>query len=151
MTEPTTTGPVALLVGTRKGAFIFRSDEARHRWRMEGPIFLGHQLNHLVVDPRERGTLLAAAKTGHLGPTIFRSSDLGASWTEAAQPPAFAKGDPLGRVVDYSMCVVPGHASEPGAWYAGTSPIALFRSEDGGDRVPRPRSAGRTTLTASSF
>src|SRR5262249_31517 len=27
----------------------------------------------------------------------------------------------------------PGHASEPHAWYAGTSPEGLFRSEDAGD------------------
>jgi photosystem II stability/assembly factor-like uncharacterized protein len=26
----------------------------------------------------------------------------------------------------------PGHSSEPGVWYAGTSPQGLFRSEDGG-------------------
>jgi photosystem II stability/assembly factor-like uncharacterized protein len=28
--------------------------------------------------------------------------------------------------------LTPGHASEPGVWYAGTSPKGLFRSEDGG-------------------
>ncbi|WP_294255997.1 hypothetical protein [Propionivibrio sp.] len=40
--------------------------------------------------PRDGRTLLASAKTGHLGPTIFRSTDLGQSWKEAAKPPAFA-------------------------------------------------------------
>jgi photosystem II stability/assembly factor-like uncharacterized protein len=134
MAGPTpSTAPVALFVGTRKGAFVFRADAARRTWTLEGPIFLGHQLNHVVLDPRDRRTLLAAAKTGHLGPTIFRSSDLGKSWTEASRPPAFPKGEPAARVVDYSMCVVPGHVSEPGVWYAGTSPQALFRSEDAGD------------------
>lgn len=29
--------------------------------------------------------------------------------------------------------VTPGHVSEPGVWYAGTSPIGLFRSEDAGE------------------
>lgn len=28
---------VMLLVGTRKGAFIYRSDAARKKWRVEGP------------------------------------------------------------------------------------------------------------------
>ena len=89
MAGPTpSTAPVALFVGTRKGAFVFRADAARRTWTLEGPIFLGHQLNHVVLDPRDRRTLLAAAKTGHLGPTIFRSSDLGKSWTEASGPPA---------------------------------------------------------------
>ena len=87
-------------------------------------------LNHLVLDPRDRRTLLAAAKTGHLGPTVFRSTDLGRTWKEAARPPAFPKGD--GRAVDHTFWLTPGHASEPGSWYAGTSPQGLFRSDDGG-------------------
>jgi hypothetical protein len=36
-------------------------------------------------------------------------------------------------VVDHSFWLTPGHASEPGVWYAGVSPQGLFRSEDGGD------------------
>ncbi len=66
---------VQLLVGTRKGAWIYRSDAARRAWSVQGPIFLGHIVNHLVLDPRDGKTLLMAASTGHLGPTIFRSAD----------------------------------------------------------------------------
>lgn len=127
---------LALFVATKKGAWIFRSDPARQTWRADGPHFLGHIIHHLVLDPRDRTTLLAAAKTGHLGPTIFRSTDLGKSWSEAKSPPAFAKvpeGDgKAGRAVDHTFWLTPGHASEPGVWYAGTSPHGLFRSEDGG-------------------
>ena len=83
---------VLVLVATRKGAWLFRGDGARRAWRVDGPHFLGHVLNHLVLDPRDRRTLLAAAKTGHLGPTVFRSTDLGRTWKEAARPPAFAEG-----------------------------------------------------------
>jgi hypothetical protein len=53
--------------------------------------FLGHIISHLVLDPRDGQTLLAAAKTGHLGPTIFRSTDLGRSWSEAKRPPALLR------------------------------------------------------------
>ena len=119
-----------LLVATRKGAWLYRGDPARRAWRVDGPHFLGHVLNHLVLDPRDGRTLLAAAKTGHLGPTVFRSTDLGRTWKEAARPPAFPKGD--GRAVDHTFWLTPGHASEPGSWYAGTSPQGLFRSDDGG-------------------
>jgi hypothetical protein len=35
----------------------------------------------LVADPREPRTLLAGARTGHLGPTIFHSDDGGWRWT----------------------------------------------------------------------
>ena len=79
---------VAVLVSTRKGAWIYRSDAARREWKTSGPHFLGHVINHMVLDPRDGRTLLAAAKTGHLGPTIFRSTDLGKTWKEAKKPPA---------------------------------------------------------------
>ena len=127
-------GAVTLLIGTRKGAFILRSDRFRRRWKQSEPIFLGHIVHHLVRDPRERRTLLAAARTGHLGPTVFRSTDFGKTWTEAKVPPAFPKAPEgqKGLVVDHVFWLTPGHASEPGVWYAGTSPQGLFRSEDGG-------------------
>ncbi len=122
------------LVATRKGAWLYQSDAARKTWRIDGPHFLGHVINHLVLDPRDGRTLLAAAKTGHLGPTVFRSTDLGRTWKEAAKPPAFAKsaGGEKGRAVDHTFWLTPAHASEPDVWYAGTSPQGLFRSEDGG-------------------
>ncbi|HXZ88837.1 MAG TPA: hypothetical protein VEF07_09710 [Candidatus Binataceae bacterium] len=123
-----------VLIATRKGAWLYHGDSTRKNWRPDGPHFLGHIINHLVLDPRDGRTLLAAAKTGHLGPTIFRSTDYGRSWKEAARPPAFPKAPngESGRTVDHTFWLTPGHASEPGVWYAGTSPQGLFRSDDGG-------------------
>ena len=125
---------MAVLVATRKGAWLYHGDAGRRAWRVDGPHFLGHIVSHVVLDPRDGRTLLAAAKTGHLGPTVFRSTDLGRSWKEAARPPAFpkaAEGEKR-RAVDHTFWLTPSHASEPGCWYAGTSPQGLFRSEDGG-------------------
>jgi len=125
---------VLLTVATRKGAWLYHADTERKAWRVDGPHFLGHIIHHLVLDPRDGRTLLAAAKTGHLGPTIFRSTDLGRSWQEAAQPPAFAPATngERGRAVDHTFWLTRGHADEADVWYAGTSPQGLFRSEDGG-------------------
>ena len=125
---------VLLTVATRKGAWLLHGDAARRSWRLDGPHFFGHIVNHVVLDPRDGRTMLAAAKTGHLGPTIFRSTDRGRRWKEAAQPPAFAKAPAgqTGRAVDHVFWLTPGHADEPGTWYAGTSPQGLFRSDDGG-------------------
>jgi hypothetical protein len=123
-----------VLVATRKGAWLYHGNATRKTWRADGPHFLGHIISHLVLDPRDRRTLLAAAKTGHLGPTIFRSTDFGRTWKEAERPPAFARapsGEP-GRAVDHTFWLTPAHANEPNVWYAGTSPQGLFRSEDGG-------------------
>ena len=126
-------GGPALLVGTRKGAWVLRADAERRRWTTRGPMFLGHIAHHVVLDPRDRTTVLMAASTGHLGPTVLRSADLGQSWTEATRPPAFTAGDPLDRALRAVFWLSPGHADEPGCWYAGGSPQGLFRTEDGGD------------------
>ena len=123
-----------LLVATRKGAWIFHGDTKRRTWQVDGPHFLGHTVSHLQIDPRDGRTLLAAARTGHLGPTVFRSTNFGRTWKEAARPPAFTRAaeGATARAVDHSFWLTPGHASERGTWYAGTSPQGLFRSEDGG-------------------
>ena len=125
---------VCLLVATKKGAFVIRSNAERTEWTLEAPQFLGHIIHHFVGNPVDQ-TLLMAAKTGHLGPTIYRSTDLGNSWQEAQHPPAFptvAEGE-TGLVVDHVFWLTPGHPSEPGAWYAGTSPQGLFYSADNGN------------------
>ncbi len=128
------TGGNLVLVATRKGAWLYHGDKSRGQWRSDGPHFLGHIIQHMVLDPRDRRTLLAAASTGHLGPTIFRSTDMGRSWQEASRPPAFAKApeEQKGRTVNHTFWLTPAHENEPGVWYAGTSPQGLFRSEDGG-------------------
>ena len=119
-----------LLIATRKGLWQLSADATRRQWRLSGPHFLGHVVHHCVADPRDGKTVLAAARTGHLGPTIFRSADRGRTWHEAKRPPAFREGS--GRVVDHTFWLAPGHLSESRTWYAGTSPQGLFRSEDGG-------------------
>ncbi len=130
---------VALLVATKKGAFILTADNKRKTWETKGPIFLGNMVHHVVLDPRDGRTLLLAAKTGHLGPTVFRSTNFGKTWKEAAKPPAFAKvptetaDSQKGRSVNHVFWLTPGHASEPNVWYAGTSPQGIFRSEDSGE------------------
>lgn len=125
---------IALLIATRKGAFILRADANRRAWKLSDPIFLGHIIHHVVQDPRDPRVLLTAARTGHLGPTVFRSTDFGKTWNEAQRPPAFRKAPEgqTGRVVDHVFWLTPGHPSEPGVWLAGTSPHGLFRSENGG-------------------
>lgn len=125
-----------LWIGTRKGAFALRPDARRRGWRLSGPQFLGHIIHHIVQDPREPRVLLMAAKTGHLGPTVYRSTDRGRTWREAVQPPAFRKavdGEDA-RAVQRVFWLSPGHASERGRWYAGSSPAGLFSSDDGGAR-----------------
>ena len=133
-TNVITSGTVTLFIGTRKGAFILKSDRTRRTWKLSAPIYLGHIIHHMVCDPRDKRTILMAASTGHLGPTIFRSTDRGKTWKESTAPPTFRKlpeGE-KGRTVGHVFWLTPCHANEPGSWYAGTSPQGLFRSDDGG-------------------
>ena len=90
---------LTILVGTRKGAWLLHGDAARRQWRADGPHFLGHIINHLVLDPRDGKTLLAAASTGHLGPTIFRSAGPGEdlAGSEAAAGVSESAGRPARR------------------------------------------------------
>ena len=92
---------LALIVSTRKGLFFLRSEPSRERWALSEPLFLGHIVHHAVLDPRDQRTLLVASSTGHLGPTLFHSTDAGATFSEASKPPAFAKatGDQRPRAV----------------------------------------------------
>jgi photosystem II stability/assembly factor-like uncharacterized protein len=130
-----TTGRVSLLVSTRKGGFILHGKRARESWKLAGPFMLGNIVHHTVADPRDGRTILMAARTGHLGPTVFRSSDMGETWKEASKPPAFPKAPEgeKGEAVHHVFWLTAGHAVHPGVWYAGTSPPGLFRSTDGGE------------------
>lgn len=125
---------IGLLVGTVKGAFFLEGDNKRKSWKLHGPHFLGNEVNHWVLDPRNAKTMLVAAVTGHLGPTVFRSTDGGKNWKEATRPPAFPKAPEgqTGPAVKRTFFLAPGHATQPNVWWAGTVPHALFRSEDDG-------------------
>ncbi len=119
-------GSVTVLVGTRKGLWTLKSDALRKTWSLAGPTLLGAIVYHVKLDPRDRKTLLLSTRTGHLGPTIYRSTDRGRTWKEATKPPAYPKvpeaqssGGEKGWVVDHTFWLTPGHASQPGVWYAG--------------------------------
>jgi photosystem II stability/assembly factor-like uncharacterized protein len=127
----------ALLIGTAKGGFAL---VARGRsWRLEGPYQFGSRVHDLRADPRDGRTWLLCSTGGHLGPTIFRSTNRGRTWKEARRPPRFEprrgrskRQASRGQAVAIDFWLEPGHASERGVWYAGTAPPGLFRSTDGG-------------------
>jgi hypothetical protein len=139
---------VALLVGTKKGAYIFRSGAARSRWTTEGPLFSGEPVHHMAFDPRDGESMYAACNLTWGGPKIRVSRDLGKTW-EVVSNPAFPKGKiatsnawvqgedwpkPLTAELVFRRTwhIEPGHASQPNVMWAGIEPAALFRSDDKG-------------------
>ena len=142
---------VLVFVGTRKGGFIFSSDCTRKEWKVSGPHFKGWTVMHMTLDPRDRRV---HAATSHFvyGPNTHYSDDLGKTWTQSPQPPAFPQpseaGRPLGtpdeaadpesakskaEKVIKTWNITPGRSDEPGVLYAGIEPAALFKSTDRGE------------------
>src|SRR5689334_12295124 len=120
-----------VLVGTRKGLWIGRSDERRTSWLWEGPHFDVQEVYSCMIDTRgERPRLLAGASSSWLGPQVWRSDDLGQTWQET---PGGAVRFPDGA--DASVARVwqlqPGVDAD--VVYAGTEPGAVFRSDDRGE------------------
>jgi hypothetical protein len=142
---------VRLLVGTRKGGFIFTSDKARKQWSVSDVLFKGWNMMHMVMDPRD-GRLHAALNHFSFGSTTHYSDDLGQSWKQGSVAPKFsrpsASGRPGGTPEEaYSgkgipttpeevlkvWNIEPGRPDEPGVLYAGVQPASLFKSTDRGE------------------
>jgi len=120
-----------LMVGTRKGLWLGKSDDRRTEWEFTGPHFDMEEVYSCMVDTRgDRPRLLAGASSSWLGPQVWRSDDLGESWQET---PNGAVRFPEGTdaKVERVWQLVAG--AEPGVVFAGTEPGAVFRSTDGGE------------------
>lgn len=120
---------VTVWVGTRKGAFAFRSKD-RKKWDVDGPHFQGTEVNHVVQDPRDPRKVYAAVNSAWFGPHLHASNNGGKSWKLSE------KGIELKSVPNSSLKrlwhIEPGHADEPGVVWMGADPGALFRSADWG-------------------
>ena len=126
---PSNKGRLCLLVGTKKGAFVFTSDPGRKHWKVSGPHLKGNEVYHMAYDARS-GVILASIISGHFGPTVARSENMGNSWKECSAPPRFPKHSRLS--VTRVWQIKPGSEDEPRVVYAGVEPACLFRSEDEG-------------------
>ncbi|GAA1434542.1 exo-alpha-sialidase [Microlunatus lacustris] len=131
-------GGAVLLVGTRKGLWIGRSED-RDRWTWSRPEFLMQGIYGLGVDDRgEVPRLFAGGTSEHWGPGVYYSDDLGESWTETHGAAVRFPAD-LGSSVERVWQIQPS-AVEPDVVWAGTQPSALFRSEDRGESFSLVRS-----------
>lgn len=126
-------GESVLLVGTRKGLWIGRSDENRESWTFDKPQFLMQAVYGVGIDARgSTPRLFTGGTSEHWGPGVYRSDDLGRTWTETQG--AAVRFDPdIGSSVERVWQIQPASDSEPDVIYAGTQPSALFRSTDRGE------------------
>lgn len=73
---------VTVLVGTKKGAYRFKSGASRERWRMTGHDFAGQQTD---VFPLEFPMRMAGVYFGTTSGELWGSADAGRSWTRIAE------------------------------------------------------------------
>ena len=117
-----------LMIGTRKGLWVARSDENRQEWTVDGPHLPLMEVYSCMVDTRSSAPrLLAGASLSWTGPQVFSSDDFGTSWKE--HPIGFPEG--MDASVERTWQLAPG--TEDNVVYAGTEPGAIFRSDDGGE------------------
>ena len=122
-----------VLAGTKKGLWVGRSDASRQEWEWSEPHLLMQGIYGTCIDTRgDQPRMFVGGTSEHWGPGVYRSDDLGATWTES-QGAAVRFPEDLGSSVERVWQIQPGGAHEPGVVYAGTQPSALFRSDDGGE------------------
>lgn len=114
---------VVLLVGTKKGAFILEGDGKRKNWDMRGPFCETWPINHMMAD--EAGTIYAGGGNEWFGPAVWKSDDLGKTWSHSSEGLAYDEGDDPIKAVWYVR-------QANGSLLAGVEPAGLFRSDDKG-------------------
>ena len=115
---------VLTLIGTKKGAFILESDELRRAWKLRGPFCEAWPIHHMAGDPAT-GTIYAGGGNEWFGPAVWKSTDLGESWTHSSEGLAYPEGEKPIKAV-WSL------APRGGRLYAGVEPAGLFVSDDHG-------------------
>jgi photosystem II stability/assembly factor-like uncharacterized protein len=118
---------VLILVGTKKGAFIVESDAGRRAWELRGPFCEAWPMNDVVGDPAT-GAIYGGGGNEWFGPAVWKSVDLGRTWTHSSEGLAYEAGE---QPIKSVWSLAPG-APGAGCLYAGVEPAGLFRSVDGG-------------------
>jgi photosystem II stability/assembly factor-like uncharacterized protein len=114
---------VAVLVGTRKGLFVLESED-RRSWARRGPFCESWPVFHAIYDA-ESGTIFVAAGSEWHGAAVWRSPDLGETWSWSGEGLAYAEGEqPLTKVT--------GLTAAHGRLLAGVAVPGIFESRDGG-------------------
>ena len=128
---------VRVLVGTRKGAFVLRSDGKRDQWDVSGPHFPGWEIYHLKGSPADQDRLYASQSNGWFGQLIQRSDDGGATWEAVGND--FSYQGEAGTHQWYDGTPHPWEFArvwhlepsldDPDTVYAGVEDAGLFRSD----------------------
>lgn len=120
-------GDTVVVVGTRKGLFLFHSRD-RKKWSTRGPYFEGDTIRHAILDPEDGKTVFAGVTSEHWGTVVARTKDFGGKWIVPHEGPRFSKesGLTITRIWQLQRAV-------DGGLHVGVEPAGLFRSADDGE------------------
>jgi photosystem II stability/assembly factor-like uncharacterized protein len=131
---------VRVLVGTRKGAFILKSDDKRETWTTTGPHFGGWEIYHINGSPADPNRLYASQSSAWFGQMIQRSDDGGQTWEPVDNKFVYAgvpgthqwyDGTPHPWEFKRVWHLEPA-LDDPDTVYAGVEDAAIFKTTDGG-------------------
>ena len=122
-------GDTLLLVGTMKGAFLFRGRKSK--WEMGGPYFPGSAVYAMAYDDRGgRQRIWAGPQSMHFGALLRSSDDFGATWTNPEEANVkFPEGTDAALKNIWQITM----GRDDDTMYAGVEPAALFVSKNGGE------------------
>jgi photosystem II stability/assembly factor-like uncharacterized protein len=112
-----------LLIGTRKGLFVLESDAGRRDWSLRGPYCESWPIYHAVLEPTSGAIYAAAASEWH-GSAVWRSEDLGETWTLSSEGLAYDDGRKVSKVSSL--------AASPDRVLVGVEMPGIFESRDDG-------------------
>ena len=114
-----------LLVGTRKGCFVLESGADRRDWKLRGPYCDSWPVYHAIQD-HASGAIYAAAASEWHGSAVWRSDDLGETWTMSSEGIGYDEDDPR-KVSKVSTLAVAGDRV-----LVGVEAPGIFESRDRG-------------------
>jgi hypothetical protein len=131
---------IRVLVGTRKGAFVLRSNEQRKDWTVEGPLFPGWEIYHITASPANLDRLYVSQSSGWFGQVVQRSDDAGKTWETVGNDFRYDGVPGTHQWYDGSqhpwefkrVWHLKPSPTDPDSVYAGVEDAGLFHSEDGG-------------------
>ncbi len=113
-----------VIVGTRKGCFFVESDERRLEWELRGPFCEGWPIYHAVHDA-DTGAIYAAGASEWHGASVWRSPDLGETWTQSSEGLEYGE-------TGLKLSKVSGLTAAHGRLFAGAEMPGIFESRDRG-------------------
>ena len=122
-------GDVLLMVGTRKGSFLYWSDPDRKEWH-RSMSHDGWMVHHLMHDARDN-SVYAATNSDVFGAVIQRTPDFGRSWEKRSEKLDYPPDSDLR--VRKAWHLSPNPAGEVGSLYAGVERAGLFTTTDFGE------------------